>query len=63
MKLKDLTTIKGMIQEVIYRNEENNYSVVLVDVNKEYITCTGRFPIINEGEWVELNGKFILNKK
>ena len=63
MKLRDLTTIKGMIQEVIYRNEENNYSVVLVDVNKEYITCTGRFPIINEGEWVELNGKFILNKK
>jgi len=63
MKLRDLTTIKGMIQEVIYRNEENNYSVVLIDMNKEYITATGRFPIINEGEWVELNGKFILNKK
>lgn len=62
-KLRDLTTIKGLIQEVIYRNDENNYSVVLVDVNKEYITATGRFPIINEGEWVELNGKFVLNKK
>lgn len=62
-KLRDLTTIKGMIQEVIYRNDENNYTVVLLDVNKEYITATGRFPIINEGEWVELNGKFVLNQK
>ena len=61
--LKDLTCIKGIIQEVIYRNDDNNYTVVLVEVNKEYITATGRFPIINEGEWVELNGKFILNKK
>lgn len=61
--LKNLTTIKGMIQEVIYRNEDNNYTVVLVDVNEELITATGRFPIINEGEWVELNGKFVLNQK
>ncbi|MGN0961289.1 MAG: ATP-dependent RecD-like DNA helicase [Christensenellales bacterium] len=61
--LKNLTTIKGMIQEVIYRNDENNYTVVLVDVNDELITATGKFPIINEGEWVELNGKFVLNQK
>lgn len=62
-RLKDLTTIKGMIQEVIYRNDENNYTVVLIEMNDEFITATGRFPIINEGEWVELNGKFVLNKK
>jgi len=58
-----MATIKGMIQEVIYRNDDNNYTVVLVDVNKEFITATGKFPIINEGEWVELNGKYILNQK
>ena len=62
-KLTNLTTIKGLIQEVIYRNDENNYTVVLVEVNDEFVTATGKFPIINEGEWVELNGKFILNKK
>ncbi len=62
-KLSNLTTIKGLIQEVIYRNDENNYTVVLVEVNDEFITATGKFPIINEGEWVELNGKFVLNKK
>ncbi len=62
-RLKDLTCIKGMIEEIIYRNDENNYTVVLVSVNDELITATGRFPIISEGEWVELNGKFTLNKK
>ena len=60
---KDLTCIKGMIEEIIYRNDENNYTVVLVSVNDELITATGRFPIISEGEWVELNGNFTLNKK
>lgn len=63
MRHTNITTIKGLIQEVIYRNDENNYTVVLVDVNDEFITATGKFPIINEGEWVELNGKFVLNKK
>lgn len=62
-KLRDLTCIKGMIEEVIFRNDETNYTVVLVDVNKEFITATGKFPVINEGEWVELDGKFVLNQK
>lgn len=63
MKLRDLTVIKGMIEEVIYRNDDTNYTVILIDVNGELITATGKFPVINEGEWVELNGKFILNQK
>jgi len=62
-KFDNIITLKGMIQEVIYRNDDNNYTVVLIEVNKEFITATGKFPIINEGEWVELTGKFILNKK
>lgn len=63
VRLKDLTVIKGMVEEVIYRNDDTNYTVILIDVNKELITATGKFPIINEGEWVELNGKFVLNQK
>lgn len=62
-RLRDLTTIKGMVQEIIYRNEDNNYTVVLVSFNDEMVTCTGKFPIINEGEWVEMDGKFVLNQK
>lgn len=62
-KFTNVTSLKGLIQEVIYRNDDNNYTVVLVEVNEELITATGRFPIINEGEWVELTGKFVLNKK
>ena len=62
-RLRDLTVIKGMVEEVIYRNDDTNYTVILIDVNKVYITATGKFPVINEGEWVELNGKFVLNQK
>lgn len=62
-RLRDLTVIKGMVEEVIYRNDDTNYTVILIDVNKEFITATGKFPVINEGEWVELTGKFVLNQK
>lgn len=62
-RLRDLTVIKGMVEEVIFRNDDTNYTVILIDVNKELITATGKFPVINEGEWVELNGKFVLNQK
>lgn len=62
-RLRDLTVIKGLVEEVIYRNDDTNYTVILIDVNKEFITATGKFPVINEGEWVELNGKFVLNQK
>ncbi|MBE5738905.1 MAG: ATP-dependent RecD-like DNA helicase [Clostridiales bacterium] len=62
-RLRDLTTIKGMVQEIIYRNEDNNYTVVLVSFNDEIVTCAGMFPVINEGEWVELDGKFTLHQK
>ncbi len=55
--------IKGLIQEIIFRNNDNNYTVVLVDCNGEMVTAVGKFPLITEGESVELTGNFIAHTK
>ena len=51
-------TIKGIIQEIIFRNNDNGYTVATLESNNEIITCVGKFPQISEGECVELDGSF-----
>ena len=55
--------ICGDVDEIIYKNEENGYTVVVVDFKGEPITCVGKFPPVNEGSNVELSGEFVKNKK
>ncbi|MGD9901670.1 MAG: ATP-dependent RecD-like DNA helicase [Spirochaetales bacterium] len=55
--------LKGSIEEVIYRNEDNGYTVVLLDCSGEPITAVGKFASANYGEIVELKGDFVKNEK
>ena len=34
--------LSGIIEEIVYRNNDNNYTVAVLDVNGEPITCVGR---------------------
>lgn len=55
--------ISGSVEEVIYHNADNNYTVLVLEVNHDYITCTGKFPNVNEGEWLELEGEYVKHAK
>jgi exodeoxyribonuclease V alpha subunit len=55
--------LKGTIEDVIYRNADNGYTVVLVDCSGELITAVGKFSSASEGELVELKGSFVKNAK
>ena len=55
--------ISGKIQSVVYRNEDNNYSVVKISSNGEVLTCVGKFPSANVGERVEIDGTITKNEK
>ncbi len=56
-------TIKGIIQEIIFRNNENGYTVASIEANNEIVTCVGKFPQVSEGECVELEGSFIKHNR
>lgn len=53
--------ITGYIDHIIFRNEDNGYTVmVLKGVDDEdELTCVGTFPVITQGASVEAEGNFI----
>lgn len=53
----------GTVDEIIFRNDQNNYTVLVIDCNGEKITAVGKFPQINEGLSVELEGQTSINNK
>ena len=57
-------TIKGIIENVVYRNENNDYTVIeIVDDKNDLITAVGIIPMAFEGENVVLNGHWSYHKE
>jgi len=55
--------IVASVDNTVFRNAENGYSVINVSYNKKRLTCVGTIPEVFEGQTLELNGEFIVNKK
>lgn len=55
--------IEGTVEDIIYRNEQNGYTVVLIDCNGEPVTAVGYFPVLTEGEYLSLEGEYRYNSK
>lgn len=56
-----METVSGYIEKIVYRNEENGYTVMTIVEDKEEITCVGTFRYINEGEYATLRGHFTVH--
>jgi exodeoxyribonuclease V alpha subunit len=56
--------INGVIENVVYRNESNDYTVLeIADEKGELITAVGIIPMAFEGETVILNGNWTFHKE
>lgn len=55
--------LTGDIEEIRFRNEENGFSILILDVDGDYVTVTGTFPPINEGECVYVSGDYVIHPK
>ncbi len=53
--------IKGYVDHIVFRNEDNGYTVFqLVNENGE-VTCVGTFPYISEGELLKVSGDYTIH--
>lgn len=50
--------IEGIVEEIIFRNEENGYTVFLFDAEDKLLTLVGFFININVGENLKCSGEF-----
>lgn len=55
--------IVANVENTIFRNEENGYSVLSLSYNNKRLTAVGTVPEVFEGQTLELEGEFIVNKK
>ncbi|MBQ8280738.1 MAG: ATP-dependent RecD-like DNA helicase [Roseburia sp.] len=55
---RNVETIKGYVDHIIYRNTENGYTVLVLVCEEEELTCVGIFSDIVEGENIEAKGEF-----
>ena len=57
--MSEIITVTGTVEEIIYSNPDNGYSVVGIDsVEEGQFTATGYMPFITEGESVALSGNW-----
>lgn len=55
--------IEGSIDEIRFRNDENGFSIVVLDCAGEPVVCAGSFPPIAEGQNLRLTGDFTVHPK
>ena len=53
-------TVTGYIDHIIFRNEENGYTVMVLKETKEEeeLTCVGSFPSVTQGASIEASGVY-----
>lgn len=56
-------TIKGTVDSVTYRNEDNGFGVIVLDYAGEPLNVVGELGNVEEGEDLELTGMFVKHPK
>ncbi len=51
--------IKGYVEHIVFRNEENGYTVFHLSHEEGELTCVGTFQYIEEGELLQLTGEYV----
>ena len=55
---EELFELSGQVEAIVYRNDENGYTVIELMGEESMITATGIMPLLNVGESVKLFGTF-----
>ncbi len=54
--------IKGYVEHIVYRNDENGYTVFNLNNDDGDLTCVGKFHYIEEGSLMEMTGEYTVHK-
>lgn len=57
-----MSYIEGIVTDIIFRNEQNGYTVLELDSDGNMEICVGVIPLIQPGEYVRLYGGYVNHK-
>ena len=53
------SVIEGYVDNIVFRNEDNGYSVFVINEDSDETTCVGNFQYLSTGEYLSMEGEFI----
>ncbi len=59
----NLTELEGVVEEVLFSNENNGYIVLELDTHGDYVTVVGELGNIEEGEELVVTGEYVRHAK
>lgn len=63
MKEQKLCELKGDVDSIVYKNEENGFAVIMLDCGGEPVTVVGEIGDVDEGESLSLMGTYLNHPK
>ena len=61
MREDHLLEMNGSVEQVIFKNEKNGYSIIEINNGEELVTAVGTMPLVSAGEEVRVVGSWINN--
>ncbi len=61
--MQENATIKGYVEDIIFHNDENGYSVFTMEQESSIITAVGCVHSIRPGEYLEMTGEWTVHKR
>lgn len=58
MEEKELLRLEGTVENIVYRNEQNGYTVIEIADDEDYLTAVGVMPTVSAGDRVSLIGTY-----
>jgi exodeoxyribonuclease V alpha subunit len=56
---RNVNYVEGFVENIVFRNEDNGYTVFDIKYKGEHVTCVGSISYINAGEFITANGEFV----
>lgn len=55
----DVKEVEGFVEHIVYRNEDNGYTIFVISFKGREVTCLGTFGYLNEGEYIVAKGEYV----
>ena len=54
-----METLHGLVEHIVYHNENNGYTVLALMCQGDEVMCTGTMAMVNEGEYIKAEGDYV----
>ncbi len=58
-----MITIEGIVETIVFRNDDNGYTICKLRCDKEVVTIVGTIPFINESQEYSVQGEWTVHPK